>query len=120
MENEAITTVQEQFDPDQCLNLAHSCFAQSRFEEALYYYKLLLKNEPENADYYFNSALVYELAAIRAKVEPALAAVPADTPEHAEAARMLEILRYVSPMDPDLVPSNSILQEFLGKSLFQK
>ncbi len=43
----------------------------------------------ENADVMFNSALVYELSALKPLAEPLLRQVPYGTPEHVEAKRML-------------------------------
>ncbi|MFO7322295.1 MAG: nucleoside kinase [Chloroflexota bacterium] len=76
----------------------------------------------ENADVIFNSALVYELAALRPLAEPLLLQVPPNTPEHIEANRLLSFLRWVTPMTEDqvaLIPDTSLLREFIGGSIFQ-
>ncbi len=70
----------------------------------------------ENADVMFNSALVYELAALKPLAEPVLRQVPFGTPEHIEAKRLLTFLEWFSPMDHDLIPDNSIIKEFIGES----
>ncbi len=70
----------------------------------------------ENADVMFNSALVYELAALKPFAEPVLRQVPFGTPEHIEAKRLLTFLEWFSPMDRDMIPDNSIIKEFLGES----
>lgn len=70
----------------------------------------------ENADVMFNSALVYELAALKPLAEPVLRQVPFGTPEHIEAKRLLTFLEWFSPMDHKLIPDNSIIKEFLGES----
>jgi uridine kinase len=70
----------------------------------------------ENADVMFNSALVYELAALKPLAEPLLRQVPFGTPEHIEAKRLLTFLEWFLPMDNNLIPSNSILKEFTGNS----
>lgn len=72
----------------------------------------------ENADYYFNSAMLYELAALRKLVEPALAAIESDSPVYLEAKRLLRFIQYFLPMDDRYIPNDSILQEFLGGSIF--
>ena len=64
----------------------------------------------------FNSALVYELAALKPLAEPLLRQVPFGTPEHIEAKRLLTFLEWFLPMDNNLIPSNSILKEFTGNS----
>ncbi len=70
----------------------------------------------ENADVMFNSALVYELAALKPFVEPLLRQVSYRTPEFIEARRLLAFLEWFLPLDASLVPANSIVREFLGES----
>lgn len=75
----------------------------------------------ENADAIFNSALVYELAALRPFADPLLLQVAADTPEHIEAKRILSFLGWVKPLSAnqrDLIPDTSLLREFIGGSIF--
>ena len=73
----------------------------------------------ENADVMFNSALVYELAVLKPFVEPLLLGVPRGTLEYIEARRLLGFLEWVQPCEPDLVPDNSILREFIGGSILR-
>lgn len=73
----------------------------------------------ENADVMFNSALVYELSAIKAIAEPLLRQVPYNTPEYIEAKRLLALLEWFVPISSDLIPDNSILREFLGGSILK-
>lgn len=68
----------------------------------------------EQADAMFNSALIYELAAMKLYADPLLYQVPEDCPEYAEAQRLLKFLGYFLPIDPHNVPLNSILREFIG------
>lgn len=70
----------------------------------------------ENADVMFNSALVYELAALKPSVEPLLRQVPSNIPEYIEARRLLAFLEWFLPLDITLIPANSIVCEFLGGS----
>ena len=70
----------------------------------------------ENADVMFNSALVYELSALKPLVEPLLRQVPHNTPEYIEARRLLAFLDWFLPLDASLIPLNSIVREFLGGS----
>ena len=72
----------------------------------------------ENADLIFNSSLVYEVPMIKTIVEPLLFSVPKDSDEWVEAKRMLKFLDFFLSYSSDLVPKNSILQEFLGGSCF--
>ena len=73
----------------------------------------------ENADATFNSSLLYELAVMRPYAEPLLKGVPEDAPENAEAYRLLKFLSYFRPIDLSLIPSTSLLREFLGGSSFK-
>lgn len=73
----------------------------------------------ENADVMFNSALVYEMAALKPFAEPLLRQVPHGTPEYIEAKRLLAFLEWFLPLDVNLVPDNSLLREFLGGSILK-
>jgi uridine kinase len=74
----------------------------------------------ENADIMFNSALVYELAALKPLAEPLLRQVALRTPEFIEAKRLLALLEWFLPLEPDLIPDNSILREFIGGSILRQ
>lgn len=74
------------------------------------------------ADVIFNSALLYELAALRPLAEPLLLQVQPGTPQHIEANRLLSFLRWVQPLSPEqmaLIPDISLLREFIGGSIFR-
>ena len=73
----------------------------------------------ENCDVMFNSATVYELSALKPKVEPLLRMVPFGIPEYIEAKRLLAFLEWFLPIDDTLVPENSIVKEFLGDSILK-
>ena len=72
-----------------------------------------------HADAIFNSALLYEVSVLRPLVEPLLLQIDRDIPVYTEARRLLAFLQWVSPSDPDLVPDNSILREFVGGSILR-
>ncbi len=74
----------------------------------------------QNANEIFNSALVYELAVLKPLAEPLLRQVPYGTHAHIEAKRLLSFLEWFLPLDTELIPDNSILQEFLGKSILKE
>ena len=74
----------------------------------------------QNANEIFNSALVYELAVLKPLAEPLLRQVPYGTRAHIEAKRLLSFLEWFLPLDTELIPDNSILQEFLGKSILRE
>jgi uridine kinase len=73
----------------------------------------------ENADVMFNSALVFELAALKPLAEPLLRQVPHGTPEYIEAKRLLAFLEWFLPIDTDPIPENSIAREFMGGSILK-
>jgi uridine kinase len=71
----------------------------------------------EYADVMFNSALTYELSALKPLVEPLLRQAPYGTQEYVEAKRLLTFLEWFLPVDLELIPDNSILREFIGNSI---
>ena len=73
----------------------------------------------ENADAMFNSAMLYELAALRKFAEPILAQVPESSKANAEAYRLLRFLRYFNYSPTEELPGTSLLREFLGGGSFK-
>jgi len=73
----------------------------------------------ENADVMFNSALVYELSALKPLAEPLLRQVSFGSPEYVEAKRLLAFLEWFEPLDSELIPDNSILREFIDQSILR-
>jgi uridine kinase len=73
----------------------------------------------ENADVMFNSALAYELTALKPLVEPLLRQVPYGSREYIEAKRLFKFLQWFLPIDPVYIPDNSILREFIGGSILK-
>jgi uridine kinase len=65
----------------------------------------------------FNSALPHELAVLKPLAEPLLRQVEPDSPQYPEARRLLQLLSWISPCPPELVPEESILREFIGGSV---
>jgi len=75
-----------------------------------------------SADVFFNSALVYELSALKPLAEPLLLQVEQGTPERLEANRLLAFLQWFEPLPPAVlqyIASDSILREFIGGSLLE-
>ena len=72
----------------------------------------------ETADAMFNSAQIYEIAALKAIAEPILYQVTPEDPEYFEAKRLLKLLEYFLCMDTTNLPKNSIVREFVGGSCF--
>ena len=73
----------------------------------------------ENADAMFNSSLIFELGVMKDGAETVLRSVPYDVPEYAEAYRLRKFLSYFLPINTALIPSTSVLREFLGGSSFK-
>ncbi len=72
----------------------------------------------ENADSTFNSSLIFELGVMREYGEGLLKNFPRDTPEYAEAYRLMKFLSYFAPIPGRDIPPTSLLREFLGGSSF--
>jgi uridine kinase len=71
----------------------------------------------EYADEIFNSALVYELAALKNYVEPLLRQISFGAEGYLEAKRLLTFLEWFLPINTEMIPDNSILREFIGNSI---
>lgn len=72
----------------------------------------------EGADAFFNSASIYELAALKQYAEPLLYEIDEDEPEYHEAKRLLKFLEYFLGVSTESLPNNSIVREFVGGSCF--
>lgn len=71
------------------------------------------------ADVFFNSVHIYELAVLKSYAEPLLSQITPDAPEYSEADRMLRFLKYFDTIeDHTVISNNSILREFIGGSVF--
>ncbi|HUT99341.1 MAG TPA: nucleoside kinase [bacterium] len=74
----------------------------------------------ETADVMFNSALVYELSVLGKYARPLLERVPEGEPEGAEAERLLQFIAFFLDLPDKMVPSTSLLREFIGGSDFRR
>lgn len=72
----------------------------------------------ENADFFCNTSLIYEMAVLKPFIEPELRRITTDQKAYNEAKRILSILDFMLPIDATLVPPNSLLREFIGGSAF--
>ncbi len=63
--------------------------------------------------------LLFELGVMKNEAETVLHSVPFDVPEYAEAYRLRKFLSYFLPINTALIPSTSLLREFLGGSSFK-
>ena len=66
------------------------------------------------ADFIFNSALIYELPVLKKLAKPLLRTVSKGSSVYPEAQRLLHFLEPFCELDTSLVPSNSLLREFVG------
>lgn len=72
----------------------------------------------EEADIMFNSSLIYEIAVLKDYAIPLLKAIDNTHPEYSEAKKLLSLLEYFESVPPEYVPTNSLLREFIGGSIF--
>ncbi len=72
----------------------------------------------EEADSMFNSSLIYELAVLKDYAMPLLEEIDNSYPEYSEAKRLRRMLGYFESIPADYLPSNSLLREFVGNSIF--
>ncbi len=68
----------------------------------------------ETADVMFNSAYLIEFAVMKNHAEPILRSVPQNSPEYAEAHRLLKFIHYFTPVPDKEIPATSLLREFIG------
>lgn len=75
-----------------------------------------LSNE---ADVFFNTVHIYEMAALKKYAVPLLKEVRQEEEEYAEAQRLLRLFRYVDSLDDEsIIAGDSILREFIGGSIY--
>lgn len=74
----------------------------------------------EQADVMFNTSLIYEINALRNYALPLFEQITPEDDEYSEAKRLCKFLKYFEPIDTQYIPKNSLLQEFLGNSIFEE
>lgn len=75
----------------------------------------------EEADVMLDTSMDYELAVLKKHAMPLLEQVPPENPHYIRATRLKELLGYFRSIDDDaLVPSTSLLTEFIGGSIFDR
>lgn len=72
----------------------------------------------EEADAMFNTSLIYEINALKPYALPLYEGIGKDSPQYSEAKRLCEFLKYFEEIPLDLIPKNSLIQEFIGKGIF--
>lgn len=73
----------------------------------------------KNADFVFNSALLYELGVLKTYVIPMLERVKETSRAYSEANRLIKFLSYFESVGVDEIPPTSLVREFLGGSSFK-
>lgn len=73
----------------------------------------------ESANYIYNSELTYELCVLKKYALSALKHIPSDSEYFVQANRLIKFLKYFKEINEYLVPCNSLLREFIGKSVFE-
>ena len=71
----------------------------------------------ENADFLFNSGVIFELPLLKYYAEPLLRRISPSSPAYTEAVRLLMFLDYIVALQPSeiaAIPPTSILREFIG------
>lgn len=66
-----------------------------------------------------NTSLIYEIGVLKVYVEPLLYSVKSNSSAYNEARRLINSLRGFFPIPSDYVADDSILREFIGKSIFE-
>ena len=74
----------------------------------------------EEADYMFNSSLIYELAVEKKYAIPLLKEIDNTHREYGEAQRLIKLLEYFDDIPDDDIPNTSLLREFIGGSIYHK
>ena len=72
-----------------------------------------------NVDMILNTSLIYEIGVLKVFVEPLLYSVKSNSPAYNEARRLINSLKNFFPITSDYVSEDSILREFIGKSIFE-
>jgi len=81
--------------------------------------KLYISPYKDNAHIKFDSSLPYEVSVMKNFARPLLAAVPKENARRHELLDLVAAFDYFEPIDPALVPVNSLLREFIGGGSYQ-
>lgn len=71
------------------------------------------------ADQVLNTALPYEIGVLKVLCEPLLLSVSVDSEYYEEAKRLLDFLKIFYTINNEYVPTDSIIREFIGGSIFE-
>ena len=76
--------------------------------------KLYISPFKEKAHIMLDSSLPYEVSVMRNFARPMLEAVPEENQRRHELLDLIHAFQYFEPIDPALVPADSLLREFIG------
>lgn len=74
----------------------------------------------ESADSIFNTSLIYEIGAFKNIAMKLLEEITPEDKQYAEAKRMINMLKFFEPIPAELIPTNSLIKEFLGGGDFRQ
>lgn len=74
----------------------------------------------EEADYMFNSSIIYEIAVLKKYAMPLLAKIDDSNEEYGEAQRLIKFLDCFEDIPDDDIPNTSLIREFIGGSIYHK
>lgn len=74
----------------------------------------------EESDYVFNTELTYEIGVMKKYALPVLEKIDRNSEFFIPANRLVKFLKYVKDIDDSIVPTNSLLREFIGGSCFHE
>lgn len=80
--------------------------------------KLYISPYRDTAHFKLDTALPYEPCVMAHYAKPLLSAIPAENQRTAELHCLIEALEGFTPIDPDLVPADSLVREFIGGSSY--
>ena len=95
-------------------------------EETISRWKLMRNSEEKyvfpyqsEGDALINTALMYELNALRTYVEPLLYSISPDSDNYEEAKRLINFIKNFFSIPDNAIPETSVLREFIGNSYFE-
>lgn len=95
-------------------------------EETIKRWKLMRNSEEKyvfpyqnDGDVLINTALMYEINALRTYVEPLLYSISPDSDNYEEAKRLINFIKNFFSIPDDAIPETSVLREFIGNSYFE-
>lgn len=74
----------------------------------------------DSADSIFNTSLIYELGALKDIAIKLLEEITPRDKQYAEAKKIMNMLKFFEPIPVELIPTNSLIKEFLGGGDFRQ